>query len=107
MIAEIELVVPQIAELCRRHRVRKLDVFGSAASGESFDPSQSDVDFFVEFEEGVDLGPWLSEYFRFKEALEELCGHPIDLVLASAPRNPYFVREMNRTRQRIYAPLSG
>ena len=103
MLAEIEQVVPQIAELCRRHRVRNLDVFGSAASGESFDPSRSDVDFVVEFEESVDLGPWLSEYFRLKEALEELCRRPVDLVLASAPRNPYFVREMNRTRQSVYA----
>jgi predicted nucleotidyltransferase len=103
MIAEIEQVLPQIADLCRRHHVRSLDVFGSAASGELFDPSQSDVDFVVEFEERAALGPWLSEYFRFKEALEELCGRSVDLVLASAPRNPYFVREMNRTRQSVYA----
>ena len=93
----------EVATLCERFGVERLEVFGSAATDDEFDASRSDIDFVVEFEDGVDLGPWLSDYFRFKEALEELCGRPVDLVLASAPRNPYFVREMNRTRQRVYA----
>lgn len=103
MIASIEQIAPQIADLCRRHGVRRLEVFGSAASGESFDPQRSDVDFVVEFAEDADLGPWLTGYFEFKQALEGLCGRPVDLVMASAPKNPYFVREMNRTRQTLYA----
>ena len=39
----------EIADLCVRHHVRMLSVFGSAA-GESFDPTRSDVDLLVEFE---------------------------------------------------------
>ena len=36
-----------IAALCRRYRVRHLEVFGSAARGDDFDPANSDADFLV------------------------------------------------------------
>jgi predicted nucleotidyltransferase len=39
-----------IGELCRRHRVRRLDLFGSGARATDFDPARSDVDFLVEFD---------------------------------------------------------
>ena len=37
-----------LAELCRRHDVRILKIFGSAARGE--DQPESDIDLIVEFE---------------------------------------------------------
>src|SRR5882672_3553421 len=39
----LELCPKELTELCRRHCVRTLEVFGSAADG-SFDPSRSDLD---------------------------------------------------------------
>ena len=39
----------ELADLCRRHGVARLDVFGSAARGADFDPARSDVDLLVEF----------------------------------------------------------
>ena len=51
MIELIDNRREQIADLCRRHGIRRLDVFGSAATG-SFDPASSDVDFLAEFEGG-------------------------------------------------------
>src|SRR5512136_2034969 len=88
-----------IAALCRRFRVSRLEVFGSAAEGE-FDPERSDVDFLVGFQPGEDLGPWMSRYFELQEALVALLGCAVDLVTLDAPglRNPYFLREANRTR---------
>lgn len=46
----------EIAELCRRYQVRKLDLFGSAAT-DQFDPETSDVDFLVTYQPDADLGP--------------------------------------------------
>ncbi len=40
----------RIAELCRRHGVRRIDLFGSAARGDDFDPATSDVDLMYEFD---------------------------------------------------------
>jgi hypothetical protein len=39
----------KLERLCRNYRVRRLELFGSAA-GDEFDPSTSGLDFLVEFE---------------------------------------------------------
>jgi predicted nucleotidyltransferase len=93
----------EIACLCARFGVRRLEVFGSAASDENFDPRTSDVDLIVEFQPDQDLGPWLKQYFAFRDALSELLGFPVDVVMASAMKNPHFIREANRTRRLVYA----
>lgn len=93
----------QIADLCGRYRVRRLEIFGSAASGEGFDESRSDVDLIVEFQPGYDLGPWLRQYFQLRDELERLFERPVDLVMHDALKNEKFVREVNRTRRTLYA----
>jgi uncharacterized protein len=92
----------RISQLCEQFGVVRLEVFGSAASGEGFDPVRSDVDFIVEFREGQELGPWMRQYFAFRDALSSLLGQPVDLVMSSAMKNPYFIREANRTRRLVY-----
>lgn len=104
MIPLLEAKQEAIAEVCRQYQVRRLEVFGSAVDG-SFDPGRSDVDFLVEFQPGVDLGPWLSRYFDLKAALEAVLGCSADLVMHGSPglQNPYFAREVSRTRRVLYA----
>jgi hypothetical protein len=103
MVTAIAERQDEIASLCERFGVRRLEVFGSAASEEQFDPRTSDVDLIVEFEPGCDLGPWLERYFAFRNALSEVVGYPVDLVMSSAMKNRHFIREANRTRKLIYA----
>jgi predicted nucleotidyltransferase len=69
----------EIAELCRRYAVRRLEVFGSAARGTDFDPSRSDADFLVDFEPESDLSP-LRRFFGLAEDLESLLGRRVDLA---------------------------
>ena len=96
----IESKRAQVAEICRRFQVRRLDLFGSAASDE-FDPQKSDVDFVVDFSPGArDL---FHLYFGLNEALESLFGKKVDLVMVGAMTNPYFIESVNRTRQPVYA----
>lgn len=102
MRPEIEQHRAAIAELCRRYGVRRLDIFGSAARGEDFDPARSDADFLVEFEPDSDLPP-LDEFFGFQESLSQLLGRPVDLVEAGAVRNPYVLADINRSREAVYA----
>lgn len=86
--------------LCRRYGVRRLELFGSAATG-AFDHQSSDLDFIVEFESSARSS--LDDYFGLKEALEALYERPVDLVMAGAMRNPYFVKSVNETRRVVYA----
>jgi uncharacterized protein len=91
----------QIAALCRRYRVRRLELFGSAATAD-FRPAESDVDFFVEFE---DLG-WQGSFRRYmglKLEIEKLLGRPVDLVEPSAVANPFFLQVANKHREMVYA----
>ena len=102
MVSALAERQPEIATLCARIGVRRLEVFGSAASEEGFSPRESDVDFIVEFRDDHDLGPWLEQYFSLRDALSKLLGYPVDLVMSSAMKNPYFIREANRTRRLLY-----
>ena len=78
-----------------------MELFGSAA-GDNCDPSTSDLDFLVTFD---DLRPneYAESYFGLLEALQELFQKPIDLVVPSAVKNPYFLKEIGRTRTLLYA----
>ena len=97
----IETRKDKVAELCRRYEVRRLDLFGSATR-EDFDPSRSDMDFLVEFEPGGTLKA-LDQYFGLKEGLEALLERPVDLVVASAVKNPYIRKSIEETRENLYA----
>lgn len=89
-----------IADLCRRHGVRRLSLFGSAASG-GWRPGSSDVDFLVEFL--ADSTSLFDSYFDLKDDLESLLGSPVDLVMPRALENPYFADSVGATSQVVYA----
>jgi uncharacterized protein len=91
----------QIAALCRRFEVARLDLFGSATT-DAFDPAASDFDFLVEFTT-AGRGHAFDNYFGLKEALSELLGRPVELVTRSSIRNPVFKTEVERTAKVIYA----
>jgi predicted nucleotidyltransferase len=90
-----------LAEICRRFQVARLELFGSACTPE-FDGRRSDIDFLVEFLPGADLGPWLSRLFELRTALGGLFGRAVDLIMASALRDPWFRREAGKTRTLVY-----
>lgn len=91
----------EIADLCRTFRVRRLDVFGSAAGGRL--RPDSDVDVLVEFDTTSPGFDAFGAYFGLKEGLERLLGRPVDVVDASAIRNPYFRAEVQATKEPLYA----
>jgi predicted nucleotidyltransferase len=102
LIPEVVARRTEIEVLCRRLGVKRLEVFGSAATG-AFHSEDSDLDFLVEFER-TELGSqYADRYFELIESLEELFSRPVDLVIASAIRNPYFLESVERTKALLYA----
>ena len=91
----------ELKALCRRYRVRRLELFGSTATGQDR-PDKSDLDFLVEFDP-LPPGSYADAYFGLLEALEALSGRDVDLVVASAIRNPYFLQSVERTKTLLYA----
>ena len=101
-------MIPDVADraddlelLCVRYNVLRLDLFGSAATGEHH-PGKSDLDFVVEFREMPD-GGYAHAYFGLLEALETLFGSSVDLLEDSAIINPYFRESVEESRIPLYA----
>jgi predicted nucleotidyltransferase len=101
MLELIERRRAELDALCREHRVARLELFGSAVTGE-FNPAVSDLDFLVEF---LPLRPaeLADAYFGLLHGLEDLFHCPIDLVMTEAIRNPWFQRAVDRQRTVLYA----
>lgn len=101
MLPLIESRRAEIAELCRRFHVRRLDVFGSAARVTDFEPTRSDVDVLVDYQPGH--GPGIDQYLALRDALSEIVGRPVDLVMAGAVENPFVRAGIEGSRQVLYA----
>ncbi len=71
---KITLPSEKIATFCRRNKIRRLYLFGSALR-DDFKP-QSDIDVLVEFEHGSQVG---LEFFAMEHELSEILGRKVDL----------------------------
>jgi uncharacterized protein len=91
----------ELEDLCRRFRVRRLELFGSAVVG-NFRPGESDLDFLVEFEP-LSPGTYADMYFGLLESLEQLFDARVDLVVESAIKNPYSRQSVDGTKVLLYA----
>ncbi|AYD89413.1 toxin-antitoxin system toxin subunit [Actinomyces sp. 2119] len=89
-----------IRDACRRFGVARLRIFGSAVTG-TFDPTTSDLDFLVDFQEDRDSR--FEDFFGLQEALEHVAGRPVDLVTTDSLRNPYFRESVLATAEDVYA----
>ena len=100
----VQLIADHVAEveqLCRRCCVLRLDVFGSATDARRFGPD-SDLDFLVEFQPTLNSGR-ADAYFDLLFGLQDLFGRPVDLVMGSAIKNPYFRESVEESRELLYA----
>ena len=97
----LESQLDAIEKACRRHEVRRLDVFGSALR-DDFHSGESDVDLLVEFApmEGYAR---VDAYFGLLEDLRGILGRKVDLVISGAVKNRYIVRDIEKTKQMLYA----
>jgi uncharacterized protein len=103
MHAAIASKTQEIADICRRFAVDRLEAFGSAARGKDFDPGRSDADFLVVFPN--DLKNDLGRFEAFREALEEALGRRVDLVEREAveqSRNPIRRKAILREAELVF-----
>lgn len=100
MIAAVAERAGELEQLCLRYSVQRLDLFGSALTSRSW-TEESDLDFLVEFQP-LPAGTYAHTYFGLREALEQLFGRPVDLVVDSAIKNPYFRQSVEETRTVVY-----
>ena len=79
MTTELERITrPQWAKLCARWGIRRVEVFGSASTGQA--TSRSDIDLLLTLDEGVTLLDWV----EIREALAGMLGCPVDILSRKA-----------------------
>jgi len=98
MSAQIPIDHDKIASFCRRHRIRKLALFGSVLR-DDFRPD-SDVDTLVEFEPGVAVG--FIRLASMELELSEILGRKVDLR-TPADLSRYFRQEVLQSAEVQYA----
>jgi|LakMenEpi03Aug12_release.lakeMendotaPanAssembly.Ray.scaffolds.fasta_scaffold549920_1 hypothetical protein len=96
----------RISDICASLGIRRLEVFGSAATGQ-FDVKHSDIDFIVEFGNFTGSGSLLNRYLELASQLEALLGYRVDLLTPNSIRNPYFLQKVNESRVLIYEASIG
>lgn len=99
MIGLVEAKKDEVAALCRKYGVRRLDAFGSVTT-DAFDPATSDLDFVADF---ADRSPgYANRYLFFAEALEALFGRSVDLLTEDMIKSPIFREEIEAHRTLVY-----
>ena len=90
-----------LANLCRRHHISKLELFGSRAKGTA--RPDSDVDLLVTFEAGKTPG---LEFFGLPDEFAAIFHRPVDLFTRASVEqspNPYKRHSILSSAQPIYA----
>mgnify|MGYP001814692524 CR=1 FL=1 len=72
--ASLSIDRQQLGELCERHQIRRLALFGSASRGQV--RADSDIDLLVEFLPGTTVG---LRFITIQDELATLLGREVDL----------------------------
>jgi predicted nucleotidyltransferase len=100
----IDVNKDKLIELCNKHKVKELYLFGSILTDKFSETS--DIDLLIQFHP-IELLDYFDNYIQLKEELEQLFQRPVDLVENQAIRNPIFRRVVEREKQLIYERKSA
>ena len=92
--------IREIEELCRKHHVKKLFLFGSILTSRF--RKSSDVDFLVSFRD-LEYGDYAEAYFNLAEGLENVLGRKIDLITEKSLRTAFFIESVESNKKLLYA----
>ena len=91
--------IKELKNLCVRHNVAEMYVFGSILTDRFLD--NSDIDFLVKFSD-VEPIEYFDNYMDFKETLQNLFSRNIDLVEIQTVKNPILKRSIDRNKTILY-----
>jgi predicted nucleotidyltransferase len=106
MVTLIKSNMEKIADACKKHHVKALYLFGSAARSNDF-TEKSDVDFLVEYnykEETNDNNVFerVENAESLKEKLEKIMTREVDLIQEKNIRNKFLKYFINKEKKLIY-----
>ena len=91
--------IKKISDLCIKHKVKNMSVFGSVLS-DSFS-LDSDIDLIVEINSNDPI-EYAENYFMLKFELEDLLQRRVDLLEKKGLKNNHLIERINKTKKVIY-----
>ena len=92
--------INEIRHLFETHQVEKAYVFGSAVNGRL--KQNSDLDFLIRFKAGLDPLEKGELWWKLHDRLRDFFNREIDIVTEGSLKNPYFIEELDKTKELIY-----
>lgn len=89
-----------LKKLCQDYDVKTMYIFGSVCTKQFNDAS--DIDLLISFKE-ISIEKYTDNYFELHHKLEALFDRKIDLLTENSLSNPYFIAEIEDTKQLLYA----
>lgn len=89
-----------IKDICKKHHVKEMAVFGSVTK--NYFTEKSDIDVLIEFQDDIKFEDYSMNYFSFEESLKSLLKKEIDLVTKRFIENPYFLESIKQNKETIY-----
>ena len=91
--------IAEIKELCSKHKVKSLFVFGSVLNN-SFN-EESDVDLIVDIDSNDPID-YADNYFDLKFELQKIFNKEIDLLEQKSLKNLILKKEIEKTKVLLY-----
>ncbi|MEA3444059.1 MAG: nucleotidyltransferase domain-containing protein [Bacteroidota bacterium] len=92
--------IDSLRQLFETHKIEKAYVFGSVLTNDF--KESSDIDFLVKFEIGIDPLEKGKLWWNLHDKLRDVLNREIDIVTERSLKNPYFIKELNKTKKLIY-----
>jgi uncharacterized protein len=102
MVEVVKNNIDKITAACKEMEVKSLYLFGSGTRDNDFTKS-SDLDFLFQVhvnDEGLSVSKY--DYFDVCFKLEEITGRKVDLVYEKKVTNPYFLKQVNAEKIKLY-----
>ena len=90
----------ELNALFSQHRVSKAYLFGSVVNGQFNE--ESDIDLLIDFSEEVNPLDRGELWWSLFDQLRTLFNREVDLVVSTSLKNPYFIKQVNDTKELIY-----
>jgi len=100
MQAIIEINKNKLIEICKEFKIKRLYVFGSVVGDDFTD--NSDIDFLLSFFDNLTPEQYADNYIELHYRLRKLFFREIDILTERTLKNPYFVDQVNKSKQLIY-----
>ncbi len=92
--------IDEIGQFFKNHKIERAYAFGSVLK-DKFDDN-SDIDILIKFKSGIDPLEKGELWWSLHDKLRDFFNREIDIVTENSLKNPYFIKELEKTKKLIY-----